>query len=876
MPTKTFTLPSGAIVTLYPATDTPFDALNASDDAVREYGLPPRPTDPTLLAQWNRLLAEPVRLVEPSFRRREEVVYGPLIKGPVPGETNWSGAIAATAAPFTFASAAGKWNVPETTSSIPSGDTYASAWVGIDGAAGSHDVFQAGIEAVAANGEATRYSVWWEWFPEPSIAIDNFPIAPGHVVSCLLTAMSNKTGKIVLVNHNTSQALAFDVTAGPGIVLIGNTAEWIVERPTVNGEMATLADYRAVRFVEVAAARRVGLSGVVDPVILRETSPNSPSLASLDGRLFLSWRGVGNDQLSIAYSVDGGRTFGHKFVSTERSSDSPVLCSHNGELFIAWKGADNPALSVARVVIAGDIITGLSGKIILPETSPASPTLASLAGRLYLSWFGVGGNLLSIACSTDDGRSFGHKFVSTERSSDSPVLCAHSGNLFIAWKGVDNPSLTIAMAILSGDAITGLTQKVILPEISPDRPTLASRGGRLILSWRGVENNLLSVAHSSDNGRSFGHKFVSIERSSDSPALCAHEGRTVISWKGVDNPSLTVAVADEADDALQPVNLSSAFTVNMLQHNVTVSTGVIESATTLRCNYIGPTLPVIHDPVILQETSPVSPSLASLSGRMYLSWRGVGAGQLSIAYSADGGRTFGHKFVSDEKSSDAPVIGAHNGNLFIAWKGIDNPSLSVARVTIDGDRIAGLANKVILPDISPVSPTLASLNGRLFLSWRGVDNNQLSIEYSGDDGRTFGHKFISLEKSSDAPVLCAHHGKLFIAWKGVDNPSLTIAIVTMAGDTITGLAQKVILPETSETSPTLASLGDRLFLSWRGLENNLLSLAYSVDDGRSFGPKFISTERSSDAPALCAHDGATFLAWKGVDNTRLTVANIRA
>jgi hypothetical protein len=56
----------------------------------------------------------------------------------------------------------------------------------------------------------------------------------------------------------------------------------------------------------------------------------------------------------------------------------------------------------------------------------------------------------------------------------------------------------------------------------------------------------------------------------------------------------------------------------------------------------------------------------------------------------------------------------------------------------------------------------------------------------------------------------------------------------------------------------------------------LLSLAYSVDDGRSFGPKFISTERSSDAPALCAHDGATFLAWKGVDNTRLTVANIRA
>ena len=65
----------------------------------------------------------------------------------------------------------------------------------------------------------------------------------------------------------------------------------------------------------------------------------------------------------------------------------------------------------------------------------------------------------------------------------------------------------------------------------------------------------------------------------------------------------------------------------------------------------------------------------------------------------------------------------------------------------------------------------------------------------------------------------------------------------------------------------MASLNGRLFLSWHGFDNNKLSVAYSLDDGRSFGNKFISTEASTDSPALCAHGNSLFAAWKGVDNT---------
>jgi hypothetical protein len=106
----------------------------------------------------------------------------------------------------------------------------------------------------------------------------------------------------------------------------------------------------------------------------------------------------------------------------------------------------------------------------------------------------------------------------------------------------------------------------------------------------------------------------------------------------------------------------------------------------------------------------------------------------------------------------------------------------------------------------------------------------------------------------------------------VDNPQLSVARVTLSGDSITGLSGKVILTETSVLGPAMASLNGRLFLSWHGFDNNQLSVAYSLNDGRSFGDKFMSTETSTDSPALCSHGNSLFASWKGVDNTKLSVA----
>jgi len=872
MADKRIVFPSGVTVTLFPAPPEAFHPLRIDEDARLRYGLPRRPADSESAARWERMLGQTVRLIEPVFRRKAHRIHGPLLRKD--DESNWSGAI--IQAPFgsTFEFASGEWVIPAVSPSMSSGECDIALWVGIDGAfKPSADVFQAGLGATVENGQPATYFAWWEWYPEPEIQIVNFAVAPGHVMICQLTVTSNKSGNIFLRNLTTGQAAAFQITDPNAAALLGNSAEWIVERPTVNGVFSILPDYGQVDFSSVAASTHVGITGTTNAVILRETSPDSPTLASLNGVLYLSWRGVDNNLLSIACSTDNGQTFGQKFISTETSSDSPVLCAHNGNLMIAWKGVDNTQLSVATVALAGNAPTGIVNKVILNETSPDRPSLASLAGRLYLSWRGVDNNQLSVACSTNNGRTFGHKFISTETSSDSPVLCAHNGNLMIAWKGVDNTQLSVATVALAGDTVIEIVSKTILEETSLDSPTLASLGGRLFLSWRGLVNNQLSVSFSSDQGHTFGDKFLSTETSSDSPVLCANNGSLIIAWKGVDNTSLTVATANEAEDALQPIDLRSAFTTTIQEHGTVVSIAAINSPADLSCTYTGSHLPSIVGPVILNETSPDSPTLASLNGRLYLSWRGVDNNQLSVACSTDNGRTFGHKFISTETSSDSPVLCAHNGNLMIAWKGVDNTQLSVAAVALAGDTVTGIVNKVILNETSPDSPTLASLNGRLYLSWRGVDNNLLSVACSTDNGRTFGHKFVSIETSSDSPALCAS-SSLLIAWKGVDNTQLSVATVALAGDTVTGIFNKVILGETSLDRPTLASLTDQLILSWRGLVNNQLSVSVSNDQGHSFGDKLISTEASSDSPVLCANNGSLVIAWKGVDNTSLTVAGV--
>jgi Peptidase A4 family len=254
-----------------------FDPLTASDEDLAYYGFPPRPnqnTEQKAYATWAKAItASKVRIV-PQLAQTE-IYHGPAKQAkassvdPTAGEKNlsladqpsntlnsynWSGYVdfsgATSYGSNSYYFLVNDYTVPvaeQAFGACTGGWDYGSAWNGIDGW-GSRDVLQAGIEfdAYCALGgliRSTYYSAWYEWFPNGEVRISNFPIAPGDAIFVEVWHTSSTQGYAYLVNCNSKQAVEVGFTAPSGTYLVGNSAEWVVERPKVNGSLATLTNY---------------------------------------------------------------------------------------------------------------------------------------------------------------------------------------------------------------------------------------------------------------------------------------------------------------------------------------------------------------------------------------------------------------------------------------------------------------------------------------------------------------------------------------------------------------------------------------------------------------------------------------------------------
>lgn len=256
-----------------------FDIVNASDQDLQYYGFPPRPnqnTEPKAYATWLKAMSSSKTRIVPTLEQTS-IFHGPSkqMKAPAaapasaslstpsgtPSNTyyssNWSGYVdfsgatsygstsyyyivndmvvpAATQAPGTCT---GAWE-------------WGSEWNGIDGW-GSPDVLQAGVEFDAycsGTYRSSYYSAWYEWYPYGEVRISSLPVAPGDDIFVEVWHTSATQGYAYLVNYNTNQYVEVGFTAYPGYGLRGNSAEWVIERPTVNGSLATLSDYYMIPF----------------------------------------------------------------------------------------------------------------------------------------------------------------------------------------------------------------------------------------------------------------------------------------------------------------------------------------------------------------------------------------------------------------------------------------------------------------------------------------------------------------------------------------------------------------------------------------------------------------------------------------------------
>ena len=184
----------------------------------------------------------------------------------------WAGGVAFAPSGFAFDFVRAIWTVPPVTPLTSDGQVYfCSTCVGIDGDGSSTDLLQIGVFGEVTNSSgsiASQYLAWWQWYPGALVPLDNVPVKPGDVVDCYVS-VGTPGGQVdyivYILNKTTRVGTFFEVKPPSGTQLVGNCAEWIVERPTVSGQVSNLGNYGQVEFQNATAQVYDGVS-VYKPV----------------------------------------------------------------------------------------------------------------------------------------------------------------------------------------------------------------------------------------------------------------------------------------------------------------------------------------------------------------------------------------------------------------------------------------------------------------------------------------------------------------------------------------------------------------------------------------------------------------------------------
>jgi hypothetical protein len=233
-----------------------FDPKTAPDDILQRFGVLQRPTADTSIQYrelWDRLFARDPTYVTPRFKprisnRRNLSNISNFAVGGIQYD-NWAGiGIESDGSPII--SVSGTWNVPNLNVPVGLQDGIScinSVWIGIDGfSPPNSDILQAGVDLkVTRQAGVLNVEIlpWWEWWKGQSFYFDGFPVSPGDTISCNISSAAGGTiGTLYMSNLISGHHVSLPIPAPAGTTLIGNCAEWIVERQTFDSGSETLTE----------------------------------------------------------------------------------------------------------------------------------------------------------------------------------------------------------------------------------------------------------------------------------------------------------------------------------------------------------------------------------------------------------------------------------------------------------------------------------------------------------------------------------------------------------------------------------------------------------------------------------------------------------
>lgn len=217
---------------------------------------------------------------------------------PIRHSPNWSGYQVSGA---TYTAVTAHWTIPTGTGPSPTAFAYSSGWVGVGtGNDTNHPLIQAGSDSYGNGGSGRTNHLWWEVYPRNhSQTVYNSTILDGDSLTVTVTASSTRaTFHFVDTSSNLNLTYSYSASLGSP-----QTAEWIHERPRINGSLPYLAkanySFSAGQAQCVGCGSWLTISGLSPTAYVMYNCKQTAELAqpgplSSDGKGFTStWKGYG-------------------------------------------------------------------------------------------------------------------------------------------------------------------------------------------------------------------------------------------------------------------------------------------------------------------------------------------------------------------------------------------------------------------------------------------------------------------------------------------------------------------------------------------------------------------------------------------------------
>jgi hypothetical protein len=139
------------------------------------------------------------------------------------------------------------WTVPKVNVSV---EGYSSVWIGIGGQINDTTLIQMGTAQNSVDGKE-EYSAWFEMLPKTASSIHTVHVHSGDRITAVINLVNPQLNlwSFEMTDHSNGNYFYQEVTYASSKL----TAEWIVERPTVKGQISTLADFGTITFTSASA-----------------------------------------------------------------------------------------------------------------------------------------------------------------------------------------------------------------------------------------------------------------------------------------------------------------------------------------------------------------------------------------------------------------------------------------------------------------------------------------------------------------------------------------------------------------------------------------------------------------------------------------------